>query len=436
MIELAFATSHTGKEGIWTGGGRRRRGRLMQGPMGLEADDFAPSAMDRTPKYRLPNCTECIGCNTELSLPNDKTTFLGSKFNVEHGNTGNWLLHGSTPFTPSGRAYLKVFCMPMTRRQGARPVSCNPSKVLYRMKLVQATTSIAQDCGLSGVLPKIWFSKVSGIIPGLGFHVRWTALWMSEVPGISLEAFLSGGSDPPLPLQQRIDLLNTINGTQVVQAALFDLLTSQCDRHPQNVMLDTHGNLMLIDNEACLKSLWVSCAFDSMFLPSTQKFNIVRLGNAYVLKQPQASTPPTRLANPAVVLDYRCFGKGAKMFMYYPKATTQCLQMLGSMSELDIMRKYGLPHTDAATNLKTRVVALRDHGFEWAMQRSEPTNPPPKTYRHQPPCCKLRVSRGNAVCQDPDWVLSLELPFGDPVKGTDWDKPRADPGKYEGGTVE
>lgn len=36
---------------------------------------------------------------------------------------------------------------------------------------------------------------------------------------------------------------------QVVMAAIFDLLFSQCDRHGQNLYLKPDGSLVLIDND-------------------------------------------------------------------------------------------------------------------------------------------------------------------------------------------
>lgn len=44
-------------------------------------------------------------------------------------------------------------------------------------------------------------------------------------------------------------LLNErLHGHDVVQAAMLDLLTSQCDRHSQNVFINENGAIKLIDN--------------------------------------------------------------------------------------------------------------------------------------------------------------------------------------------
>ena len=39
---------------------------------------------------------------------------------------------------------------------------------------------------------------------------------------------------------------------QVQLGAIWDLLTSQCDRHPENIFIDEHGNLQYIDNDKAL----------------------------------------------------------------------------------------------------------------------------------------------------------------------------------------
>ncbi len=39
-----------------------------------------------------------------------------------------------------------------------------------------------------------------------------------------------------------------LNRTRVVRAAIYDLLSSQCDRHAQNVFITEQGEIKLIDN--------------------------------------------------------------------------------------------------------------------------------------------------------------------------------------------
>jgi predicted unusual protein kinase regulating ubiquinone biosynthesis (AarF/ABC1/UbiB family) len=43
--------------------------------------------------------------------------------------------------------------------------------------------------------------------------------------------------------------LSAVLSLQVLMAAVFDLLFSQCDRHGQNLYLKPDGSLVLIDND-------------------------------------------------------------------------------------------------------------------------------------------------------------------------------------------
>lgn len=68
----------------------------------------------------------------------------------------------------------------------------------------------------------------------------------------------------------------------------------------QNIFLMEDGNLRLIDNEAALMNTWKLCGFDSVFVPTTQKQEIVRLTNAVVLKMIPAADVPVERINPQV----------------------------------------------------------------------------------------------------------------------------------------
>jgi hypothetical protein len=63
-----------------------------------------------------------------------------------------------------------------------------------------------------------------------------------------------------------------------VLAAIWDLLTMQCDRHGQNAYVDGAGRLTLIDLDQALGDAWRVCGADSLFLPTTQKHAINALG--------------------------------------------------------------------------------------------------------------------------------------------------------------
>jgi len=67
-------------------------------------------------------------------------------------------------------------------------------------------------------------------------------------------------------------------------------------------------------------------------------------------------------------------------------------------------------------------------GFEWSLMYGEPLNFPAKRYKLEEPCCKLAVN-DHVSCGHP-WVLSDELPKGDPQHGGPWDRGYPDPGTY------
>lgn len=70
--------------------------------------------------------------------------------------------------------------------------------------------------------------------PGKGYHIRWYGVWMEYMHGISFENYLNKGLPKKATPLEVIKMMHSqLNTTQVVMAAIFDLLTSQCDRHAQ-----------------------------------------------------------------------------------------------------------------------------------------------------------------------------------------------------------
>lgn len=54
-----------------------------------------------------------------------------------------------------------------------------------------------------------------------------------------MENLLNKGSPSRIPGASLLDLFNNrLNKTQVIRGAIFDLLTSQCDRHAQNIFIN------------------------------------------------------------------------------------------------------------------------------------------------------------------------------------------------------
>ncbi|EFJ50201.1 hypothetical protein VOLCADRAFT_89086 [Volvox carteri f. nagariensis] len=375
----------------------------------------------------------------------------------------DWIFRTNTNMTPSGEAVVKVYCIPISKRVTGSKPTCNPVRIAEIMRHLLALDKLSQDCGFT--------------------FYSWWGLWMEYVEGVSLENVLFKGVPKRLPLETIADLFNNrLNTTRVIRAAIFDLLTSQCDRHAQNLLIQEDGNFKLIDNESCLQHMWRNCAFDSVLVPTTQKQEIVRLANHYVLKLPTVTggnAIPHAFADPRLLFDYRCYLPDGReqMGTKYPPQIGTCLKRVASMTPKEnsrcssrvaclhgigianslpptnpacalapllvlppvpprarkIVKYYGFPDERVANNLLTRATDMITRGFEWAAKYGHPQNAPPKRYRFQPKCCKVRVEKTQFQCAHP-WSPSLELPFGNAITGQPWDKDRPDPGSYVGGT--
>jgi hypothetical protein len=98
----------------------------------------------------------------------------------------------------------------------------------------------------------------------------------------------------------------------VLQAALFDVLTMQCNRHAGTVHITEQGNILLLGTEVCLRAVQSMCTFDSVLLPGSQLQEIARLGHDYVMKRYGAPEPDLAAVRPELLLDYRCHVEGWK----------------------------------------------------------------------------------------------------------------------------
>ncbi|MEW5319050.1 MAG: hypothetical protein WDW38_010226 [Sanguina aurantia] len=389
-------------------------------------------------KYRLPNCSVCHGCTTDLQ-PVKALFAFGQDWKLDQGASSEWLFFADTPQAATTaaaaaagggeRAVLKVWCMPVDKvRRLFRWVCTNDVVATRSVRFLIAQQRVVEECGLLDATVRVWLAPVNAILPGVGLHIWWDGLWMAKADGISLNQ-LSYVTKKAWAVEATMELLNTqLNGTRVVRAAMMDLLTSQCDRHSQNVFMDERGKLTLIDNQQALKFNWVKCGVDSIFLPGTQENEIVRFGGDWVGKRRGGA--PRRYANPMILLDYRCYVPNGLIGRAYPPALKQCLEKLSSMGAREIQDSYGFPMLRNAEVLLSRASDMHHKGFEWALQFGEPRNMPPLRYNIQPPCCKLRWDKGGgAVCAH-EWNLTPALPFGDPIGGGPWNRKWPDVGTF------
>ncbi|PNW72358.1 hypothetical protein CHLRE_16g672049v5 [Chlamydomonas reinhardtii] len=390
-------------------------------------------------KSLKPNCTECYGCDTQIQplQAAAATNQLGQNMKIEVGASPEWLFFADLPETANtGRkAVLKVWCMPIDKVHGTFSWRCsNTAEGAKAVQFLLAQQKVMEECGLLDVTIKVWPGRVNAVVPKHGLHVWWDGLWMEKAEGVSLNQ-LSYKRQRNFVAESLTTMLGPrLNRSRVVRAAIYDLLSSQCDRHAQNVFITEQGEVKLIDNLQALQFSWVNCAVDSIFLPGTQKNMIIRWGGNIVGKARGAK--PRRSVNPMVVLDYRCYTPGGQLGTNYDPQLKECLKKLSGMSAKQIQLEYGFPYEWSANVLQMRASDLYNKGFEWTLRYGKPRSFKPKSYRQQPPCCNLTVPnpKSSVIQCGHDWQDHIETPFGDPMGGGEWRRPYPDPGTYEGGT--
>ncbi|GMH46095.1 hypothetical protein BSKO_14059 [Bryopsis sp. KO-2023] len=393
-------------------------------------------------RKRLPHCPICRGCLNALENVDQRVQAFNTTFVHKSGGSSAWyfytdvkcpgkmevpqesikkLLEAPSPAEqPRAQAVVKMWCLPFDHQM--RPDPYDPqvqdirhfrgSEIMNKMhvrptkrsreeycnkampyEIVQKEISmmrIAEECGLSSILPKVWVAPVKAIMPGTGYPIDMDALWQTRAPGVSLHNLAHWSTKPEIVLET---LNHRVNSSQVVMAAIFDLLTSQCDRKANNLFLDEEGGITLIDNNQALASghmCDVGRQLNSIFLPSSVEHTFRAVGRQYAkhnFKRLRSHTP-----SPHVMMDYRCHSPGGEIGKNYPPKVKQCLTKFQNMDAEGLMDAFGLIDSKSATILKTRAAAMLHGGFEWALLNAPPLNSAQYRYSPQPPCCKMHSS--------------------------------------------
>ncbi|KAG1655370.1 hypothetical protein FOA52_012097 [Chlamydomonas sp. UWO 241] len=390
-------------------------------PPALRASSYQPHANGSAVQNRLPNCTVCRGCNTHLikppSLLRDEgalVTVLNTSFKMDRGKTNAWLFCASTNVTSSGEAVVKVYCLPLEKYPGATiPTRCPTHHVLRNARVLLSIQKVVDECGFNDIVPRLWVDKVNAPVPGHGYHVDWHGLWQEVASGVSMFNSLWRGEPERVPRATIMQHYNDkLSKTQVVRAAIFDLLTSQCDRHSGNIFINDDGNMQLIDKDVALGyRRRKTCGVDSVFVPTTELYQETLLGTEFVDREIEIAEAKTNPVDPLVLLDYRCWVDGGKIGKSYPPQVHQCLSSIASHSVADNQEHFGFPDPRPAWSLTMRARAMLTDGFESAYLICEPSNLPHKRHALQPPCCHLALDAdGKFECGQDAWERLWELP--------------------------
>eukprot|EP00210_Caulerpa_lentillifera_P007684 g7335.t1 len=368
-------------------------------------------------KSRYPDCEWCWGCFHNITrLPQRRTAFgLENGFEVIRGDTAAQIYQIQDPALHGDEIFLvKLWGI----NNEHKSLSENQlDKFSRSVKLSLGIQQLVDECGLRDIVANVWLAPVDGVVPIFGVRVKWDGLWSEYASGVSVSSFeddaLANGMDPNL-FQT---LLNEkLNSSQIVNAAILDLLSCQGDRHTQNVFLNEDGQITLIDNDEAFGHGWRPLGVDSIFLPTTQYHTAIHVGQTYLRKK--AKQPRDHIL-PSVVFDYRCHVENGTIGFNYPPMVKETIKRIANMSMDHVMDHYHLPDAETGSMLVQRARDLLEFGFEWTLEHGEPRNPPSLKYPWHPPCCKIRVIPNtiDVECMDPNYERNTFRPKGDALYG-------------------
>jgi hypothetical protein len=195
--------------------------------------------------------------------------------------------------------------------------------------LAHALTPLADECGLGGVSIRERVAPVRGVVPLTGEKLdEPTAVLAEHARGASLEMLTIKLSSADL-----LRLLAAVPHTAVRDAAIYDLLFRQADRHAENVFVTDDGYFKLIDSrDSALQD-----SLDSLFFASTVVHERNRVGNEHLYKR---DTPPVSHHWPQNTLDYRCHVAGGKLGTTLPPAVRKCVAKFASMTPDEVVQAY------------------------------------------------------------------------------------------------
>ena len=339
--------------------------------------DTCEKCVEHNVSQKIRNhCKQCSGCNVELK-------------SLAGGASGTVVYKGNLNNKP---VFLKVWCgfHANLSKHRKKTNECEDIHYLQRRcqgniapdgwicneRLLLALDKIAKDAGLIDVIPNVTVIRAKTFAQGFKQDVNMAVF--DAAPGDEFES---------LSLQEQKLRLNKIVPEQIKQIALFDLLTGQMDRHPQNLFITKQGQLTAIDNDQAFLDHNNKPNINSMFLPGTEKHEICRIGfgrgRISCVKNGNCGGPiSTHICS---LFDYRChmepIGKN------YSEQFLTFLKNVNAMNDSKVYEYFNFINEKHATFLKARVNDLYNLGFEATLEKSIP-----KYYEISPPSCGRLVN--------------------------------------------
>eukprot|EP00899_Mesostigma_viride_P010038 jgi/Mesvir1/19035/Mv12799-RA.2 len=271
----------------------------------------------------------CHNCTHLLLLPPTTATFgdYRAEFPFEVGASGSQVFIAVAP--DGRRAYVKFVCIMGNGMKGGTsyrslyvenargcksriggPDGSKAGAASHQLRKTLALQRIAEECGLDDLLTRAWAEHVYSATPHTGVIVDQVGVFTEVAEGVSLAQIGFQGL-PRLTLIERKAILAKLNSSQIVRAAILDLLTSQTDRHPGNLFVATNGNIRLIDNDQAFGQP-TGIEVDACHLPGTKRFETLR-------------------EHGMLSVDYRCHVEGGKIGTNYPPRAETCLRKFADM---------------------------------------------------------------------------------------------------------
>ena len=327
----------------------------------------------------LGACPHCTGCSHRLEMLNltvPLPRLSVRSVRMHPGNTG-----ASIFLATDGGGQQAVLKMHGIVSSMVAPGKLSQLVTVYKgrhylgdeLEVGYALSQLASECGLGHVSINEWLASVRGVVPFTGEKLYDEHVLLADYArGASLEMLTI-----KLPSADLLRLLAAIPHTSVRDAALFDVLFLQSDRHGENVFVTDDGYFKLIDS----RDGAFGEGLDTVFLATTVVFERNRVGNERMFNSSRAAVSHHWPQN---TLDYRCHVPGGAIGRNLPPRVRSCVDKLAGMTVDQVVDTYFrpagmLPPTATATDSQERqgllrrtkkraqvvlhqAIALRDHG--------------------------------------------------------------------------
>ena len=373
-------------------------------------------------------CSACYGCNLVIERLPSKTSFMNKSVAVQRGASGAAVFVGRTRARAESEAasdavkdvFVKAWCGlrgdyqhhlddPNGRPQVYnctfdRQLKSHPSfsagphcrekatdgSMFCNHAFLGALDTIAREAGLADVIPRAYSLRALTYTPwdgtsSAGVKQDVDVMVFNKAPGASYESLSN------VLTLENLALLRKISPEKILKLALFDVLTTQADRHGQNVFITEDGDIHGIDNEAAMNN-----ELNSMFIPGGQKFEVYRLGYHVVCCRVTNICGERAPSLPAMgtLLDYRCHVDGGYIGKNYPPEFEAFLKRVDAMKDAEEVYEYfKMAVPSHAVKLKERIHDLLTLGFEGTVKKVYSQMRPGDgsygnfQYAVQPRCC-------------------------------------------------